>query len=79
MDFYSQKKSKISIYFIIYTTVDESNLSVYRKRVKVSLIFCHVICIYIFICFEGLKESKLPEGGINVFSALLHTHLAGKF
>ena len=28
--------------------------------------------------FKGLKKSKLPEGGINVFSALLHTHLAGK-
>ena len=28
--------------------------------------------------FKGLKKSKLPEEGINVFSALLHTHLAGK-
>ncbi|XP_073252711.1 DBH-like monooxygenase protein 1 [Porites lutea] len=27
---------------------------------------------------KGLKESKLPQGGINVFSALLHTHLAGR-
>ncbi|XP_073254240.1 DBH-like monooxygenase protein 1 homolog [Porites lutea] len=27
---------------------------------------------------KGLKKSKLPEGGINVFSALLHTHLAGR-
>ena len=34
--------------------------------------------IYIYI-FKGLNETTLPEGGINVFSALLHTHLAGKF
>ena len=49
------------------------------KAVKVSLIFFHVICIYIYIYFKGLNETTLPEGGINVFSALLHTHLAGKF
>ena len=33
-----------------------------------------------FIFFQSLfKSSGLPEGGINVFAAVLHTHLAGKF
>ena len=32
-----------------------------------------------YTIFKGLKETSLPEGGINVFSALLHTHLAGEF
>lgn len=27
---------------------------------------------------EGMKDSKLPKGGINVFAVLLHTHLAGR-
>ena len=26
---------------------------------------------------KGMKDSKLPKGGINVFAVLLHTHLAG--
>ena len=29
--------------------------------------------------FQGLlKDTGLPEGGINIFAAGLHTHLAGK-
>ncbi|CAH3115490.1 unnamed protein product [Porites lobata] len=27
---------------------------------------------------KGLNEIVLPEGGINIFSAMLHTHLAGR-
>jgi len=35
--------------------------------------FCSADCTK-----EGFKGSKLPEGGINVFSSMLHTHLAGR-
>lgn len=27
---------------------------------------------------KGFKDTKLPNGGINIFAALLHTHLAGR-
>ncbi|XP_020615038.1 DBH-like monooxygenase protein 1 [Orbicella faveolata] len=27
---------------------------------------------------KGFKETKLPNGGINIFATLLHTHLAGR-
>ena len=26
---------------------------------------------------QGFKDTKLPNGGINIFATLLHTHLAG--
>lgn len=35
--------------------------------------FCTKECLQ-----QGMKDSKLPKGGINVFAALLHTHLAGR-
>ena len=32
----------------------------------------------ITIISQGLKGSKLPDGGIRIFSVALHTHLAGE-
>lgn len=32
-----------------------------------------------FYCFQHLKNSSLPETGIKIFSAFLHTHLSGKW
>ena len=34
--------------------------------------------IIIFFLFQSImKSTSLPGGGVNVFAALLHTHLAG--
>ncbi|XP_068720685.1 DBH-like monooxygenase protein 2 homolog [Montipora capricornis] len=32
----------------------------------------------LLFCLKGFKGSKLPEGGINVFASLPHTHLTGR-